>query len=70
MAAIAGQPLERLGHEGRAQPVLLGNGFDHELEEGMLVGGASASSILPVHLELAVRVFVVVLIGPQPISSM
>jgi hypothetical protein len=53
----------RLGHEGRAQPVLLGDGACHVFEEGMAVGGLQRCVVLPVHLELAVRILVVVLIG-------
>ena len=63
MAAIAGQALERLRHEGGAQPVLFGDGFDHEFEEGMFVCGLQRVVIFPVHLELAVRVLMVILVG-------
>ena len=63
VAARAGEVGKRLRHEGRAQAVLLGDRLHHELEEGMLVSGAQRRVELPVHLELAVRVFVVVLIG-------
>ena len=63
VAAIAGQVLERLRHEGRPQPVLLGDRLHHELEERMLVGGGERIVELPVHLELAVRVLMIVLIG-------
>ena len=44
--------------------------FDHELEERVAVGGDQGVVVQPVHLELAVRVLVVVLIRPQPSSSM
>ena len=63
MAAAAGQVGERLRHEGRAQAVLLGDRLDHELEEGVPVGGAQRVVVVPVHLELAVGVLVVVLVG-------
>ena len=63
VAAVAGQALEGLRHEGRAQAVLLGDRLDHELEERMLVGGDERVVELPVHLELAVGVLVVVLVG-------
>ncbi len=43
--------------------MLLGDRLDHELEEGVLVGRAQAGVVLPVHLELAVGVLVVVLVG-------
>ena len=64
VAAVAGQVRERLRHEGRAQAVLLGDRLDHELEERMTVGGLQRAVVLPVHLELAVRVLVVVLVRP------
>ncbi len=63
MAAVAGQVRERLRHEGRAQAVLLGDRLDHELEEGVPVGGGERVVVFPVHLELAVRVLMVVLVG-------
>ena len=63
MAAGAGQAGEGLWHEGGAEPVLLGDGLHHELEEGMPVGGDQRVVEVPVHLELAVGVLVVVLIG-------
>jgi hypothetical protein len=63
VAAVAGQALEGLRHEGGAQAVLLGDGLHHELEEGMFVGGLQRVVIFPVHLELAVRILMVVLVG-------
>ena len=57
------QPLERFWHEGRAQPVLFGDGPHHEFEEAVLVGGLQGVIVFPVHLKLANRVFVVVLVG-------
>ena len=39
VAAVAGQVRERLGHEGRAQAVLLGDRLHHVFEEGVPVGG-------------------------------
>ena len=62
MAAVAGQAGERLRHEGGAQAVLLGDRLDHELEEGVPVGGDQRVVEVPVHLELAVGVLVVVLV--------
>ena len=63
VAAIAGDMGERLGHEGCAQAVVLGDRLDHELEEGMPVGGHQHVVVVPVHLELAVGVLVIVLVG-------
>ncbi len=63
VAAVARQLCERLGHEGGAQSVLFGNGLDHELEERMLVGRRQSIVELPVHLELAVGILVIVLVG-------
>src|SRR6266700_2231188 len=63
VAAIARQLEEGLGHEGGAQAVLLGDRAHHVLEEGMAVGGLERRIVLPVHLELAVRILVVVLVG-------
>ncbi|MPM07839.1 hypothetical protein SDC9_54148 [bioreactor metagenome] len=63
VAAVAGQALNGLRHEGRAQPVLFRDRFHHELEEAVLVGGGHRAVVFPVHLELAVRILVVVLIG-------
>ena len=44
------------------KPVLLGDRLGHVFEEGVLVGGLERVVILPVHLELAVRVLMVVLV--------
>ncbi len=63
VAAVARQFLERLGHEGGAQPVPFGDRLHHELEEAVPVGGDQRVVVFPVHLELAVRVLMVVLIG-------
>ena len=63
VAAVARQAEEGLRHEGRAQPVLLGNRLHHEFEEGVPVGRHENIVIVPVHLELAVGVFMVVLVG-------
>ena len=62
VAAVAGETGERLGHERRAQAVLLGDRLDHELEERVPVGGDERVVEVPVHLELAVGVLVVVLV--------
>ena len=63
VAAIAGEMQERLGHERCPQPVLLGDRLGHDLEEGVPVRGFQAVAEVPVHLELAVGVLMVVLIG-------
>ena len=63
MAAIAGQARERLGHEGRTQAMLFRNRLDHVLEERMAISRHQCRVIFPVHLELAVRILVIVLIG-------
>ena len=62
VAATAGEVEERLWHEGRAQAMLLGDGLDHIFEERHPVGGHERVGELPVHLELAVGVLVVVLV--------
>jgi len=62
VTAVACEIGEGLRHERRAQAVLLGDRLDHELEEGVPVGGLQAGVVLPVHLELSVRVLVVVLV--------
>ena len=62
VTAVAGESGERLGHEGRAQAVVLGDGLGHELEEHVAVGGLEAIVVIPVHFELAVAVLVIVLI--------
>ncbi len=63
VAAVAGQVHERLRHEGRAQSVLLRDRLDHVLEEGVLVGRPQTVVVFPVHLELAVRVLMIILVG-------
>ncbi len=63
VAAIAGEVREGLRHEGRAHAVLLGDRLRHVFEEDVAIGGQQSVVIFPVHLELAVRVLVVVLIG-------
>ena len=45
VAAIAGEIGERLGHEGRAQPVLLGDRLHHVFEEGVFVGSAERAVV-------------------------
>ena len=62
MATVPCQPFKRLRHERRAQPVLLSNRFHHELEERVLVGGCQHIIEIKVHLELTIRVLMVVLI--------
>ncbi len=62
MAAVAGQVHERLGHEGRAHPVLFRDRPRHVFEEHVPVGSQQAIVIVPVHLELAIGVLVVVLV--------
>ena len=66
VAAVAGQVREGLRHERRAQAMLLGDRLHHELEERVPVRGDHAVVVVPVHLELAVGVLVVVLVGPPP----
>jgi hypothetical protein len=62
MAAVAGQVRERLGHEGGAVAMVLGDGLDHVLEEHVAIGGDQRVVVIPVHFELAVGVFMVVLV--------
>ena len=54
---------DRLGHERRAQAMLFGHRLHHELEEAVLVGGLQGVGVFPVHLVLASRVLVDVLVG-------
>ena len=63
VAPVARQAEEGLRHEGGAEPVLLGNRLHHEFEEGVPVGRHENIVIVPVHLELAVGVLMVVLVG-------
>ena len=63
VAAIAGQVRERLRHECRAHAVLFGYRLCHVLEEGVPVCGHESVVKVPIHLELAVSVLVVALIG-------
>src|SRR6266481_6692572 len=63
VTSVARKALERLGHEGGAQAMFLGNRLDHELEERVLVGGGQCVVEFPVHLELAVGRLVIVLVG-------
>ena len=44
--------------------MLLGDRLHHELEERVLVGGIQRGVVFPVHLELAVRVLMIVLVWP------
>ena len=60
VAAVAGEVTERLRHEGRDQPALLGERLDHVAEEDGAVAGGERVGELEVLLELAVRVLVVV----------
>ena len=66
MAAGAGEVDEGLGHEGGAHAVFLGDGADHVFEEDVAVGGDEGGGVGPVHLVLAVGVFVVVLVRLPP----
>ena len=59
VAAVAGQVGERLGHERRDQPALLGQRLDHVAEEHSPVAGRQRVGELEVLLELAVGVLVV-----------
>ncbi len=62
VAAITGQPLNRLGHESGAETVLFSHRFCHELEETVLVGCVQRIIVFPVHFKLAVGILMVVLI--------
>ena len=59
VGAVAGQVGKRLGHEGGQEAVLLGDGLDHPLEEGVPVGGGGTVPVEPVQLELAGGILVV-----------
>ena len=63
MTSVTGEIGERFGHESRPQAVLLGDRLGHVLEEDVTVGGDETIGVLPIHFELAVRVFMVVLVG-------
>ena len=67
VAAVAGQVRERLGHERRDQPALLGHRLDHVAEEDRAVGGRQRVGELEVLLELPVGVLVVgrVVVPPE-----
>ena len=64
VAPVPRQVGEWLRHEGRPETVGAGDLLDHELEEGVAVCRGEGVRIVPVDLELAVRVLVVVLVGP------
>ena len=64
VAAVAGQMRERLGHEGGPVAVVLGQLFDHVLEEHMAIGGGQRVGVFPVHFELTVGILVIVLVRP------
>ena len=59
VAAVAGQVRERLGHERRDQPALLGERLDHVAEEDSAVAGRQRVGEREVLLELAVGVLVI-----------
>ena len=60
VAAVAGEVAERLRHERRDDPALLGERLDHVAEEDRAVGRGERVGEVEVLLELAVRVLVVV----------
>ena len=60
VAAVAGEVRERLRHERRDAPVLLGERVHHVAEEDRAVAARQRVGVLEVLLELAVRVLVVV----------
>ena len=62
VAAVTGQMRERLGHEGRAQPVLFRDRFDHVFEERVPIRRFERRVVFPVHLELTVGILMIVLI--------
>ena len=68
VAAVAGQVRERLGHERRDQPALLGQRLDHVAVEHSPVARGERVGVLEVLLELAVGVLVVgrVVVPPEP----
>ena len=63
VTTVTGQVAEGFRHEGRTQTVVLGNRFYHVLEEHVLVRSSQRVVVIPVHLELAVGVLVVILVG-------
>ena len=62
MAAVSGQVFEGLRHERRPIAVFLGNRLRHEFEKSVTIGRLQAIVVVPVHLELAIAVFMIVLI--------
>ncbi len=62
MTAVAGKLRKGFRHEGRPQAVVLGDGFHHVLEEHVAIRRHQCIGVIPVHLELAVGIFVVVLV--------
>ena len=63
VATIAGQPLNRLGHERGAKPCFSATVLVMNLKKLVLVCGVQSIVKLPVHLQLTVGVLMVVLIG-------
>src|SRR6266481_1732465 len=64
VTAISGQMHKRFRHKGGTQPMLLGELFDHEFEEHVAICSDERIVIGPVHLELAVCILVITLVGP------
>ena len=62
MAAIAGEPFNGFWHEGGAQTVLFRHGFGHEFEKAVFIRGFQRVIEFPIHFELAIGVFMIVLI--------
>src|SRR5450631_2637401 len=62
VASIAGQMRERFWHEGRAHLVLFRDRLHHVFEERVAIRRDQGVIIFPVHFELAVGVFMVVLV--------
>ena len=56
---------DRLGHERRVQPVLLGDRLERELEGDGVVGGAQRVRVLKIDLVLPLRDFVVSRLDPD-----
>ena len=63
MAAVPRQMCKGFGHKGGTQTVFFSDRFDHILKEGMAIGSHKRIGIHPVHLELPVSIFVVVLVS-------
>ena len=66
MTTIACQTFNGFGMKVARNPCFSATDFVAEFEEAVLVGSVQHIIKFPVHLELAIGIFMVVLIGPSP----